>query len=235
ALSLAVSDLIPEAEQGVVLLVQSLRRALAARALASCFGPIERDACFTTGLLLEVGLLVKAREDLPLALELARLPAEHRVLHELANNGAAHPDTGAAIAARYSLSRDMVEAIRAHHAEQPPDEVLSRIVWLAERVAGVFETGAVGPARESLFRTGATLGVPTQLLDELLSGLPSQVSDMAAAFQRDVGEQPDLNQLRDDANARLVEINQQYEETVATLRRVVAEKDELAARLEQAN
>ena len=235
ALSLAVSELIPARPDAAILLVQSLRRALAARALAPCFGAADRDACFTTGLLLEVGLMVKARDDLGHALELAKLPAEHRVLHEIANNGQSHPEVGAQIAVHYKLSPDMADAIRHHHAVLPPSEPLCRLVWLAERVAGVFETGAVGPAREALFRTGGELGVEAQLLERLLLELPAQVSAMASAFQRDVGEQPDLNQLRDDANARLVEINQQYLETVATLRRVVAEKEELALRLEQLN
>src|SRR5690606_7179106 len=139
------------------------------------------------------------------------------------------------IAGHYKLSPDMADAIRHHHAVLPPSEPLCRLVWFAERVAGVFETGAVGPAREALFRTGGELGVVSLLLGRLLLELPAQVSAMASAFQRDVGEQPDLNQLRDDANARLVEINQQYLETVATLRRVVAEKEELALRLEQLN
>lgn len=235
ALSLAVGELVPPGEDADVLLIQSLRRAIAAAALAEAMGHAEPQVCFTTGLLLDVGILVRARSNLDAALELSRLPAEHRVLHEHIRFGESHPLLGERVARQYSLPEDMISAIAGHHDEAVPDSALSRVAWLAERVAGVFETGAVGQARELITRRCSELGVSTQRLDALFNELPARVEQLAAVFQRQVGRQLDLNQLRDDANARLVEMNRQYEETVATLRRVVEEKEELMHRLEELN
>ncbi len=235
ALSLAVGDLVPPEEDAEVLLVQSLRRAIAASRLAEVLGYAEPQVCFTTGLLLDVGMLVRARSDLAAALELARLPAEHRVLHEHIRFGESHPVVGARVAREYALPDDMVVAIGGHHADVIPDSPLAKIAWLAERVAGVFETGAVGQAREQVTRLCAELGVSANQLDTLFHELPARVEELAAVFERQVGRQLDLNQLRDDANARLVDMNRQYEETVATLRRVVEEKEALMHRLEELN
>lgn len=235
ALSLAVGEMVPSAEEGTHLLVQSLRRAIAALVLAEGLGHPEPQVCFTCGLLLDVGVLVRARTDLAAALEVSRLPAEHRVLHEHIRFGEAHPAIGARIAAEYHLPGDMITAIRGHHDEAVPEAMLSRVVWLAERVAGVFETGAVGRAREQVYKLAVELGVPAARMDGLFQELPVRVEHLAATFEREVGPQPDLNQLRDDANARLVEMNYQYEETVATLRRVLEEKESLAKRLEELN
>lgn len=235
ALSLAVGEMVPSAEEGTVLLVQSLRRAIAALVIAESLGHPEPQVCFTVGLLLDVGVLVRARTDFAAALEVSRLPAEHRVLHEHIRFGEAHPAVGAGIAAEYKLPDDMITAIRGHHDEVVPEAKLSRIAWLAERVAGVFETGAVGQAREQVCKLGVDLGMTAARMDALLQELPARVQNLATTFEREVGPQPDLHQLRDDANARLVEMNRQYEETVATLRRVLEEKEVLAKQLEELN
>jgi diguanylate cyclase (GGDEF)-like protein len=235
ALSLAVGEMVPSAEEGTILLVQSLRRAIAALVLAEALGHSEPQVCFTVGLLLDVGVLVRARTDLAAALEVSRLPAEHRVLHEHIRFGEAHPAVGARIGTEYKLPDDMIAAIAGHHDDAIPEAKLSRIAWLAERIAGVFETGAVGQAREQVCQLGVGLGMTAARMDALFQELPARVEHLAATFERDVGPQPDLHQLRDDANARLVEMNRQYEETVATLRRVLEEKETLAKRLEELN
>lgn len=235
ALSLAVGEMVPAAEEGTLLLVQSLRRAIAAMVLAEALAHPEPQVCFTVGLLLDVGVLVRARTDLAAALEVSRLPAEHRVLHEQIRFGEAHPLVGERIATEYKLPDDMTAAIRGHHDEAIPEAKLAKIAWLAERVAGVFETGAVGQAREQVCSIGVDVGVPAARMDALFRELPGRVEHLATTFERDVGPQPDLHQLRDDANARLVEMNRQYEETVATLRRVLEEKDALAKQLEELN
>jgi hypothetical protein len=61
------------------------------------------------------------------------------------------------------------------------------------------------------------------------------VQEAGRAFQRDLGAQPDLDALARDANRALVELNQNYEEIVRTLERVIAEREKLAAELRQAN
>ncbi len=212
-----------------------LRRAVAAQALAFAFQYNDIDLCFTTGLLLDVGILLRARDSLDTALLLARLPAEHRVVQEQVHDWELHPNVGANIIAKYGLPKEMSEAILAHHDIELPSSKLARIAWFAERVAGVFETPAAGQAREALLVHARSAGIEPHTIDDLLAALPRRVEQMGEAFAREVGAQASIEQLRSDANARLVELNQQYEEMIVTLRRVLAEKETLARRLEEAN
>lgn len=235
ALSLVVSDLVPMGEEGALLLGQSLRRAIASRLIAQATGHKETDAYFTAGLLLESGLLLRARDDLARVADLARMPADFRVVHELATGLAPHPDDGADLALHYNLPKETVEAIRYHHADTAPEAPMARVCWVAERLAGVFESGVIASAKQSAIEAAAQAGVSAQVVERVLEQLPAMVTDAASAFQRDVGPQLDLAQLRDDANQRLVEMNHQLEETVRMLKRVVAEKEDLTRRLQQAN
>jgi diguanylate cyclase (GGDEF)-like protein len=235
ALSLVVSDLVPMGEDGSLLLCQSLRRAITARLLAEAVNERETDTYFTAGLLLESGLLVRARDDLARAADIARMPSHFRVVHEQAMGEVPHPETGSELAQEYHLAPETVEAIRYHHADEPPAAQLARMCWLAERVAGVFESGVVSEAQQAALDAASQVGVSEQAILNLLERLPGLVTDTAAAFQREVAPQLDLQQLRDDANARLVEMNHQLEETVRTLKRLIAEKEDLAKRLQQAN
>jgi diguanylate cyclase (GGDEF)-like protein len=235
ALSLVVGDLAPAGPEGGLLLTVCLRRAVAAQALAPAFQLSDTDLCFTTGLLLDVGILLRARESLDSALMLVRLPAEHRVVQEQVHDLELHPTAGANVIAKYGLPQEMSAAILAHHDVAMPGTKLSKVAWFAERVAGVFETPAAGQAREALLSHARSVGLGAQFIDDLLEALPKRVEQMAEAFAREVGAQASIEQLRSDANARLVELNQQYEEMILTLRRVLAEKETLARRLEEAN
>lgn len=235
ALSLVVGDLAPAGSEGGLLLTVCLRRAVAAQVLAAALQHGDTDLCFTTGLLLDVGILLRARDSLDSAVMLARLPGEHRVVQEQVHDWQVHPELGANLIAKYGLPKEMSEAILAHHDSEVPAPKLSRVAWFAERIAGVFETPAAGQARENLLSHARSAGIQPRLIDELLAVLPTRVEQMGEAFARDVGAQASIEQLRSDANARLVELNQQYEGMIVTLRRVLAEKESLARRLEEAN
>lgn len=234
-LSLVLTDLIPMGPDGELLLVQSLRRGLAARLLASELAVTDPDSHFTTGLLLEVGMLEHAAASRDTAFDIARLPAEHRVLYEQVRGLLPHPQSGADLCRRLMLSEACIESIAHHHDPEPPKGAAARIAWLSERIAGVFESGAIAPAREALARHAAAVGVGPDRVEFILDQLPSLVAAAASAFDRSIPRQPDLNQLRDDANARLVQMNRDYEETVATLRRVLTEREQLSKQLADAN
>lgn len=235
ALGLVVSDLAPMTDEGALLLTLSLRRALASRSIAKAMGQRDPDAAFTAGLLLESGLLLHAGDNLAQAAEIARLPSDYRVIEELALDAVPHPMSGGQLAESYKLPEPTVEAILRHHDEDPPESPLAQACWLAERVAGVFEDGLVARGHELALDAAKTLGVGEAVIEEILAELPAQVGESAKGFQREVGPQPDLEQLRADANARLVEMNHQLEDVVRTLKRVVAEKQELMKQLEASN
>ncbi|HJL20212.1 MAG TPA: diguanylate cyclase [Sandaracinaceae bacterium LLY-WYZ-13_1] len=235
ALSLVVSDMAPTGDGGRLLLSNSMRRAVAARSLAAALGERELDTFFTAGLLLESGLLVLGAEDLERATAIAASPAPHRLLRERASGAESHPEVGASLAERFGLPESTVEAIRRHHDPDPPDDLVPRVAWLAERLAAVFEGGDPAGARDAAIRDAGRIGISPRDAMAALDVIPELVREGARALDRDLGDQVDVGALLQDAHRSLVEMNEHYEELVRTLEGVIAEKEALAARLEQAN
>jgi diguanylate cyclase (GGDEF)-like protein len=235
ALSLVVSDMVPLGPEGDVLLANCLRRAIAARGLAERLGDRDATSHFTTGLLLDVGLLTHARTDAAAAVDLARLPAQQRPLQERARGGPTHVALGLALAQEFGLPEGPVQAIASHHDRAPPEARDARIAWVAEHLAAVFEGGHLDPLRARAVEAAGVLGLDEAVVDELLAVLPGEVEAAARGFDRDLGPQVDVETLVQDATQRLVEMNQQYEGLVRTLEAVLAEKDELMDELRTAN
>jgi HD-like signal output (HDOD) protein len=172
-LSLVLSDLVPLGPDGELLLAQSLRRGMAGRLLATEMRAPDPDSHFTTGLLLDVGLLLHVGQSRSAAIEVARLPAAHRVMYEEMLGLVAHPEAGAELCRKLLLSEETVDAIARHHDASPPEGISARIAWLAERVASVFESGAIGPAREVLLNQANQIGVKPEHLDRVLNQYPA--------------------------------------------------------------
>lgn len=235
ALSLIVSDLLPDDAGANVLLVQCLRRAEACRGLAAALGLAQAEACFSTGLLLELAVLWRARDDLPSTVRSAHQSSEHRILLEEAEGLRPHGARGAELAQELGLPADTADAILHHHDHEPPSGTLARVAWAAERLAGAFESSRVAHARERALGAAVRIGVKPEAALAILESLPARVEQLDSAFQRELGPQPDLDKLRDDANARMVELTLQYEQTVRALEVVLKEKEALATRLERAN
>lgn len=235
ALSLVVADMIPNRPESNVLLVQSLRRAEAARLIAERLGLKAPDSFFSTGLLLEVGILARAKENLDSSIRTAHHSSEHRLLFEQAEGFAPHCARGAELARGFGLPEATVNAIVHHHDPTAPKDMLGRVCWVAEKVAGAFESGSVARAKKRAIDAGFGLGLCEEAVLEVLSLLPRCVETAAAAFQRQVGAQPDLEQLRDNVNSQLLELNMQYDQTIRALERVLKEKEELAEQLRLVN
>jgi diguanylate cyclase (GGDEF)-like protein len=235
ALSLLVSSLCPEEASARVLMANSLRRAVSCRLVAKELEYKDLDSCFAAGLFLDAGILAHAQDRLQLAVDVASGPARHRTLREQAEGLKPHPLSGAELAAGYGLATDTVEAIRQHHDEQPPAQPLARIAWAAELLAGVFENPNVQVARDLALCRCRLIGLGAAQVDRVLQLIPEQVAQVAQAFQRDLGPQPDLQTLREDASRSLSEINQQYEGVIRKLGELLAEKEKLAEELKKAN
>jgi diguanylate cyclase len=234
-LSLAVSDMVPAGVDGVVLLGNSLRRAVCAQLIAKKLGQREVDEFFTAGLFLEVGLLARARDDLMAAARVARLPAMDRVVFERAESGTDHAVRGAELAKAFTLPAELIEAVALHHDPIMPEAPLAKVAWVAERVAAVWEGGDVPAAQAEAARALVALGIKDRDVVEMLEQLPSLVSDGGAAFDRDVGPQRGVDQLLLDVSRSLLEMNQSYESMVRRLEKLLTEKEELSAKLEEAN
>lgn len=235
ALSMLVAGMAPPSPRAKVLLANGLRRALAAHSIAEFVARDQADSAFTAGLFLDAGLLALAANDVDAAAELAEGPAAHRIVKERALGYAPHPEVGARLAEGYGLPHEMVHAIKHHHDDTAPEASLSRVAWAAERFAAVFEGGSTEAARNAAKEAADTIGLAQDVFEDLLNVLPQMVIDSAKIFDRDVGEQPTIEELVFDANTRLLQLNAQYEQTVVALERAVHEKETLAAQLLEAN
>jgi diguanylate cyclase (GGDEF)-like protein len=234
ALGLVVTSMAPKNEAGNVLLASSMRRAVAAAAIAEAL-KLDEDAAFTIGLFLEVGLLPVATQNEAVAQQVVSSPASQRALRERELGLASHSESGAALAASFELPQSLVEAIRTHHDSQPPAETAGRVAWLAERMAAVFEGGPIALNRRAALDAAAALGIEETTATKLLESIPERVRKSGDSLDRDLGEQRDLEELVLDANRSLVEMNDQYEELIQRLESVIAEKEQIAQELSAAN
>lgn len=235
ALGLVINDMIPTGERGELLFLISIRRAVAARLIAQALHEKAPDDAFTAGMFLEVALLGRARDDIDGAARVARMPALNRPIVERAFGYEMHGVEGAKLGAELGLPDDIVEAVAHHHDENPPVSRLAKIGWAAERVAAAWEGGHVKKIRSDAAHAMTQIGVPPSSIDEVMTKIPELVSATAAAFDRKVGSQTDLDQLAADANAQLVEMNNTYAALVRRLEALVIEKDQLAGELQRAN
>lgn len=235
ALGLLVSGMVPQAPEARPLLANALRRALAARRLASEADPKLADMAFTTGLFLEAGLLAKANDNLASVAHVATGPADARLVLERSEGLAPHPRSGADLAQQYGLPTEIGDAIAHHHDDACPTDALGAIAWTAERTAAIFEGGNLDEA-QTLARHGLSgLGLAGDRLDVLVEELPNLVTETARVFERDVGDQPSFDSLLMNANRRLAEMNLHYEVALKKLETLLEEKEQLAQQLRSAN
>jgi HD-like signal output (HDOD) protein len=236
ALGMVVADLAPLGDDGTTLLANCIRRAIAARLLGEAVdGRTANEYFFTTGLLLDAGLLLADPEMLVSAVQMSRSPAADRVVRERAAGREPHTLVGARLAEKYALPRSVVRAIKVHHSREVPDDSLAAVAWAAERIAGVFEGGEFELNSRRARDAGRELGLTEREVDRVLKALPEMVAESAIAFSREIGPQPNVGELVNDARQQLVNMTRQYVELVSTLEKVLEEKERLAERLQQAN
>lgn len=234
-LALVLTDMIPTGDGGRVLLGNSLRRAVAARLIATHLGEHAPDEYFTLGLFLEVAILARARDNLDSAVDIARMPAAHRIVGERAAGLPSHAASGEAVAASCGLPPAFAQAIATHHQESPPPGRWGSVAWAAERVASIWEGGAVAAARDGALWALDAIGLPPDAAQDVLNQVPELVKQAATAFHRELLDEPSVEQLVLDANRTLVEMNASYEALVRRLESTVAEREQLAEQLRCAN
>jgi len=234
-LSLMVTSLGPAGAESEMLLANCLRRAIITRELALLTKCKDPDPYFTTGLLLDAGLLASAKKDMERAAYIASAPAMYRVVHERVAGFVPHPELGAEIAGNYGLGPEMVEALAHHHDVAPPQEPLSRVAWVAERCAAVFEGGDIVHHRQVAKEAADILAISTEQLDALTARVPAMVTELASALDRTVGDQFEVDDLQARAHDRLVALNEHYEGLVHTLEDLLEKKEALQQELRAAN
>ncbi|MBL8743977.1 MAG: diguanylate cyclase [Myxococcales bacterium] len=235
ALGLCVAGIAPLGPVGELLMALSMRRACAAMSIAElCKLPASGDH-FATGLLLEIGVLMLARDQVDRVAPLARTPSNGRLVRERALGIEPHPFAGARLARKWHLPADMTQAIEHHHDATPLAAPLARTAWGAERVAAVFEGGDTPSLRSGAIGALGVLGIAANDAETLLKELPDRVLEAASAFGRGVGPTLSMEKVMSDANMRLFELNTQYQELVRMMEGLLAEKETLVESLRVAN
>ncbi|MGB0679838.1 MAG: sensor domain-containing diguanylate cyclase [Polyangiales bacterium] len=234
ALSLMLRDMEPPDQLGRILIAQSLRRAVAARMVAQLLGRRDLDVYATAGLLLESGLLIRARTEPAACLEATEIPALHRVVWERANGDVGHPKHGANFARSLSLSDAIVRSIELHHNRVMPSGDVESVCWAAEQVAAVYEGDEL---ERAILRAGAALkalGLSADQAEHIIEKVPALTAQAAEVMECEVPPQHSCRQLRDQAYERLLHTVEEYEVLVRSLERVLEEKDRLARELQGA-
>ncbi len=234
ALGLLVFDMAPLGGSGDSLLGVCLRRAVTARTIAEAIGERKVDEFFSAGLLLEFGLLLRARTDLAGAVAVASAPATSRTVQERAAGEEDHPERGSRFAREWRLPEEVVDAIANHHHPEPPPERKALVCWISERVAAVYEGGDLIQNHQDAVQALAKVGIKEEAAKGLIKELPKKVEEAAVAFQREMPQQ-DIDLLMKEATSSLAELNKSYQGLIHTLEKIVAEKDALAQSLEKAN
>ena len=247
ALCLAVRDALkPDAIPGFDMLTyweDALRRAVGSKLLAGKLG-VDPDEAFTIGLLQDFGMLamIFAMPDSAHCWPDLRgaEPEERREL-EQRHFGITHDKVGLMLAKTWSLPAGIALPMACHHSLDadglPSHHRRScKIAHGADLLTAVY---AANDKKNALERCrgmlGELFGWDTETSDALLDRLPEGVEEAANSLGLRVQEQPKLEEIMREANRKLVEENISYQELTWRLERTLAEKDRLAAQLQEAN
>lgn len=235
ALATCVTDMAPRSPEGDAIITVCLRRAVTAKLLAEKLGRPNTDDYFTLGLLMEVGLLVKARADLKAAAEMARAPASTRVMLEKAAGQEDHTQLAQRLARAWMFELELTAALERHHDKLPPRTNYGAAAWMTEHLASVYESNDVVKSHLAAVEAGTVLEISAADVDAVLKQIPHALKHAAAFFERDIGEQQDLDTLLRDATGPLDELKNNYNDILANLEAVLKEKERLAAELAAAS
>lgn len=217
----------------------SLRRAVSARLLGVAMG-LDRDECFTAGLLQDFGLLVMFFVYPDQAKHWPDLRAQDpriRYRSEKAAFGTTHDQVSMMLARAWALPNTLAQALGYHHSydrDLPEVEAdkLCRVLHSADWLAAVFQARDKGAVitrcRRIIFED---LEMDGQHFEQCLNEVPVQVEEAAVALGLRIEHQADLEQVLREANVRLAEENLSYQELTWQLEKALKERDRLAEEL----
>jgi serine phosphatase RsbU (regulator of sigma subunit) len=225
ALSIVLASLTREHGSGVDVLAICLRRAVAAARIASRSAPGLVSECFALGMLLDAGLIPRARHDPGGVQELTESSAGERLVRERAAGEPEHPILGSKLAESWGLSKAIQEAVRYHHSPHDPSGLLG-LAWAAELSAAAFEGGDAAANLDEAIRALAQVGLSAEDSMQVLAEVPVGVTRAAAALGRPVAHQPSLDEVVEPSCAS-AELRRSYRAAVRALGVVGSEKQEL--------
>lgn len=214
----------------------ALRRAVAARQLGMVLG-LDGDECFTAGLLQDFGLLVLMQLNPTQGKEfshLRQLTPEQRLRAEQKIFTVSHDQVVAMLAENWGLPPDLLQGLARHHQKGGKDH-LGPLAWVlqgADWLCALF----VGKKKEYLLKQCTNLltrhyHVAEEQVEEFLATIPDQTAEAAQALGLGIGNQVNLQEIMRAANLRLIEDNLSYQQLTWRLKKVIRDRDRLAAEL----
>jgi sigma-B regulation protein RsbU (phosphoserine phosphatase) len=215
----------------------TLRRAVTARWVGAKIG-LDKDECFTAGLLQDFGLLILFYLHPEIAGEFVNLHAQdpaQRYQTEKALFGIGHDEVVAMLVTQWSLPQSLGDAIGQHHqTSDAPLGKLSQVLVASDWVNAVYCVPEINPVLEKVrAMLTADFGLTTAEIEQQLTELPTAVMDTADSLGLHIQTQADFEQLLRQANSRLAKENTDYQELTWQLEKAIAERDRLAAELNQ--
>lgn len=214
----------------------TLRRAVTARWLGAII-KLDRDDCFTAGLLQDFGLLALLYLYPEHAHEYVRLRTQDpdtRYRSEKALFGVGHDEVIMMLISSWALPTSMAAAIGNHHHGMTETDALGGVLQAADWVNAVY---CVAEVKTVFDRARDMLGNAFDIADDdielRLAELPREVTDTAQSLGLHIQSQPDFEQILRQANSRLARENTDYQELTWKLERAIAERDRLADELNQ--
>ncbi len=223
-------------------LVDTLRRAVAARLLAVAVG-MDADDAFTLGLLQDLGmlaLLTAYPEIAPAWPGLRRANPDQRRRREMELFGVTHRQVGKMLAERWQLP-DELSLPLAHRHDQLLDDFpaylnkLCQLTVCADWVAAVY---TATDKRLALVRCqpllAACFNLDRHASSALLAQVPAAMNEAAAALDSRISQQASFEELMVDANRWMIEEHHRGEDGAQNLKTALQERERFAEELQAA-
>lgn len=186
--------------------------AAGARNIAVMTSACDPDEAFTAAIFQDLGVLAAAMAlGDQYAAVLSEASGDHQSLagHEDRLLGISHPAIGAALAERWKLPQQYVEAIRWHHEPERATGAtgpMTRMVYLGGVTAEVLSSPTPAPMMARLMnRLSSWFPGRISDLEDLLNKVTSGAKDLAKVFEKDVGAAPDIQAILAQAGEQQVE------------------------------
>jgi len=218
----------------------SLRRAATTHYLAELLGYEDPFEAFAVGLCQDLGsqLLAIRLPHLAMALQgLRDKPGKQRAEAERVLAGRSHAEEFAVSQIAALLPVDIAKAVELHHEPPAGKERLARLARLghaADIIADVVQAQpkayVIGEAEAVL--EGLSIKEPlSQIIDEVAA----RMIELAGDMEMTIGEQPNLDQLLNQAQVAMLNLAEEQEMEATALTQALREKEESNRQLEESN
>ncbi|MFQ5470254.1 MAG: HDOD domain-containing protein [Gammaproteobacteria bacterium] len=212
----------------------SLRRAVSAQIIGQACG-LDKDECFTAGLLQDFGLLVMFfffQEKGGLWPTFHGLDPDRRLDEEKAHFNTTHSDVTAMLTRTWELPDNLTIAFENHHIGDQGTKnkiELARILHSADWTAAIFTaTDKISVLGRCKKIVSQELGKDEQWLNDCLTAIPGHVKNAADALGLRIQQQTDFDEILQKATTTLADEDQNYQELTWKLEKAIRERDQLA-------